>query len=50
MIGEWRRPRRVDGVDPITLRKIVYELPPLPRPPMKLGEPHWEPPLIWEPE
>ena len=50
MIGDYRRPRLVDGTDPLTGRKIVIELPPLPRPPLKLGEPIWEPWEVWEPE
>ena len=51
MIGDYRRPRRIEtSVDLDGNEYVVLVVGPLPRPPLKLGEPHWEPWDVWEPE
>lgn len=50
MIGDYRRPRKIDWIRPWDGEVIEIELAPLPRPPMKLGEPCYEPWPIWKPE
>lgn len=51
MIGEYRRPRRIETATDLDGNVyVVFVLDPLPRPPLKLGEPKREPWPIWEPE
>ena len=50
MIGDYRRPRRIDEWRDEDGNLYLLELPPLPRPPLKLGEPKRVPWPIWEPE
>lgn len=51
MIGDHRRPRRIETTTDLYGNEyVVFVLEPLPRPPMKLGTPRYEPMEVWEPE